>query len=151
MAQEVIYTDGHKVKVTPRQFIVGKTGYLIRGITNIQLHTIRTNPAPGIILMILGIAAGVLGYMQFFNENVQTFELYEETTNRNQISLIVGGVLFILGVIWLLLSHERYAVRLTTAEGERNAVVSTRKDYIGQIVKAVNSVVRPDRMWDPER
>ena len=33
---------------------------------------------------------------------------------------------------------ERYAVSITTAEGEKNVVISKRKEYITQIVHALN-------------
>ncbi len=38
----------------------------------------------------------------------------------------------------MFFTKERYAVSITTAEGERNVVVSDRKEYITQIVHALN-------------
>jgi hypothetical protein len=143
MAQEVIYADGHGIKVTPQQFIVGKTEYLMKGITNIRLHTIKANLAPAIILIILGIAATVAGFMRLFRVDSSLDGVMGTTSyGPNEIAMIVGGVLFLLGLVWALISNERYAVRVTTAEGEKNAVVSTKKDYISQIVHAVNNALR---------
>ena len=34
--------------------------------------------------------------------------------------------------------RQRYAVRIATAEGEKDVVVSSRKEYIQQIVDALN-------------
>jgi hypothetical protein len=139
MAQDVIYTDGHGVRVTPSQFIVGRTEYLLRGVTNIRLYTIKANLAPAITLLVLGIAAAIAGFMRVFRENVQVISTDTMNTaiGNNEIAMIVGGILFLAGVIWALVSHEKYAVRLTTAEGEKDALVSTKKDYVGQVINAV--------------
>lgn len=139
MTQEVIYTDGHGVRVTPSQFIVGKTEYLLRGITNIRMYTIKANLAPAVTLIIVGIASAISGFMRVFRENTQAVSIDEttKTMGTNEIAMLIGGVLFLAGVIWALVSHERYSVRLTTAEGETDALVSTKKDYVGQVINAV--------------
>ena len=55
------------------------------------------------------------------------------------LAIWVGSGLAILGVLMLLVSREKYAVRIGTAEGEKNAIVSTKREYIAQIVDAVHS------------
>ena len=44
----------------------------------------------------------------------------------------------LLGLLILAIVRERYAVRIATAEGEKNAVVSDKKEYIAQIVNALD-------------
>jgi hypothetical protein len=53
----------------------------------------------------------------------------------------VGGFLVVLGSIALAVVREKYSVRIATAEGEKDAVVSTKKEYISQIVDAINNAV----------
>jgi hypothetical protein len=139
MEEDVLYTDGHNIRVTPQQLIVGQTEYLLRGITNLRVQTIRANMAPPIILIILGIGSAVMGFMHMFREqSAIDIESVNKIMGPNEIAMIIGGILFILGVIWALAAHEKYAVRVTTAEGEKNVVVSTKKDYVNQIVSAIN-------------
>jgi hypothetical protein len=139
MTQDIIYTDGHGVRVTPNQFIVGKTEYLLRGVTNIRLYTIKANLVPAVLLIIFGIASAIAGFMRIFRESDQLISTDTTATSlgNNEIAMLVGGILFLAGVIWALVTHEKYAVRLTTAEGEKDALISTKKDYVGQIINAV--------------
>jgi hypothetical protein len=46
------------------------------------------------------------------------------------------------GVLITGLMRERYAVRIATAEGEKNVVISSQKEYIAQIVDAISSAYR---------
>ena len=54
---------------------------------------------------------------------------------------------------FVLLVRERYAVRIATAEGEKNAVVSEKKEYITQIVDALNeafTLSRPPSVYEKD-
>ena len=55
------------------------------------------------------------------------------------------GALALIGIIVLAIVRERYAVRIATAEGEKNAVVSDKKEYISQIVNALNEAFSQNR------
>jgi hypothetical protein len=57
----------------------------------------------------------------------------------NTFAMWVGVGLVVLGIIILAVSRVRYAVRISTAEGEKNAVVSGKREYISQIVDAIHS------------
>ena len=50
----------------------------------------------------------------------------------------IRRVAVLIGILILASAHERYAVRIGTAEGEKNAVVSRKREYIAQIVDAIN-------------
>lgn len=135
---KLIYTDGHDVVVTESTLKVKNTSYRLNGITKLCLWTIRPDRWPGVLLMLLGIAAGVAGYM-----NVLPAYLNLATDSGivggNTLAVYVGAGLALLGLIMLAVSRERYAVRIGTAEGEKNAVVSRKREYISQIVDAVHS------------
>jgi hypothetical protein len=55
------------------------------------------------------------------------------------IALVIGALIAFIGVLLLGLIRPRYAVRIATAEGEKDVVVSSKKEYIQQIVDALNS------------
>lgn len=136
--EKVIYTDGRDVTVTDSELKVKNTSYHLNGVTKLSFWTIRPDRWPAILLMLLGIGAAVLGVMGLVpsDMNVRTGD---GTVGANTVALWVGIVLTLIGLLVLVFSKVRYAVRIGTAEGEKNAVVSTRREYIAQIVDAVHS------------
>jgi hypothetical protein len=53
--------------------------------------------------------------------------------------MVTGASIAFIGVLLLGMIRQRYAVRIATAEGEKDVVVSSRKEYIQQIVDALTS------------
>ncbi|MEO5569365.1 MAG: DUF6232 family protein [Bacteroidia bacterium] len=135
--ESVIYSDGHEVKVTPEQLIVGNRHYKLNGVTRCQMYFISPNRIPSILVIIAGIFGIVTGSMKLMPVNVLLVGNIFFTSNK--LCLVVGVLLGIIGVIWAAAKHVKYAVRITTAEGEKNTVISQQKDYIQQIVIAINS------------
>jgi len=132
---QVIYTDGHDVTVTDKALKVKHTDYQISGITKAVLSTIRPDRWPALLVILLGIAGIVCGYLQIIPEEI---DVNAEGLTNNQLAMIIGGALLVIGLIILALAKERYAVTIATAEGEKNAVVSHKREYIAQIVDALN-------------
>lgn len=135
---KVIYTDGRDVVVTDSTLKVKNTSYMLSGITKLYFWTIKPERWPGIFAILLGLIAAVCGYMGWLPQqmNMQTEEGY---LSANTLALWIGLGLVLIGIIALAASRERYAVRIGTAEGEKNAVVSTKREYIAQIVDAIHS------------
>ncbi len=135
---KVIYTDGRDVTVTDSALKVKNTSYNLSGITKLSFRTIRAERWPGILLLVLGLAAlafGLFGTVPA-DMNVQT----DDGTIGGDLLAVWGGIaLSVIGLISLMVAHDRYAVRIGTAEGEKNAVVSRKREYIAQIVDAVHS------------
>jgi hypothetical protein len=136
--EQIIYTDGHDVVVTDTQLKVKNTSYRLAGITKFYLWTIRPDRWPSVLLMLVGIGIGVLGFMRMIpmQYNVATDN---GSLDINMLAMWIGAGLFLIGIIILAVSRVRYAVRIGTAEGEKNAVVSVKKEYISQIVDAIHS------------
>ena len=135
---KVIYTDGRDVTVTDSSFKVKNACYNINGITKLSFWTIHPDRWPGVLLMLVGITAGVLGYLRMVDPRL-TIRTDTGMIEANTLWLWVGVALAVLGLLILLLAKERYAVRIRTAEGEKNAIVSRKREYIAQIVDAVHS------------
>ena len=134
---KVIYTDGRDVTVTDSTLKVKNHAYNIQGITRFSLWTIRPDRWPGVLLMLLGVAALLCGWLGLIpaDMNMQTDR---GVVTSNVLALWIGGALFLLGIVFLAMTRERYAVRIATAEGEKNAVVSNKREYVAQIVDALN-------------
>ena len=135
---KVIYTDGRDVTVTDSALKVKNTSYYLNGITKLSMWTIRADRWPGILLLLLGIAAAVLGFMRRVPAEIN-MQTNEGLISGNTLAIWIGIALALIGLLVLFLAHDRYAVRIGTAEGERNAVVSRKREYIAQIVEAVRS------------
>jgi len=141
---KVIYTDGRDVTVTDSTLKVKNTSYQINGITKLRMWTIHPDRWPAVLLMLIGIGASICGYLGYVPANLNL---------RTDNGVISGGMLFLWGgialaviaLLMLVLVHDRYAVRIATAEGEKNAIVSSKREYIQQIVDALN------RSFDFER
>ena len=134
----VIYTDGRDVTVTDSALKVKSTSYKINGITKLSFWTIHPDRWPGIVLMLLGITAAVVAYMGMFPSQMGV-RTDTGLIPANTLWLWVGGFVALVGFLALMLARDRYAVRIGTAEGEKNAIVSRKREYIAQIVDAVHS------------
>jgi hypothetical protein len=138
MPDKVIYTDGHDVVVTDSTLKVKNTSYRLNGITKAAFWTIRPDRWPGALLLLMGIIVAACGYLGLVpaDWSVQT---ESGLMSGNFIALWSGIGLVVIGLLVLILTKERYAVRIGTAEGEKNAIVSTKREYIAQIVDAVHT------------
>jgi hypothetical protein len=134
---KVLYTDGRDVTVTDSTLKVKNTSYKLSGITTLSFWTIRPDRWPGVLLMLLGITAAVMGYLNMVPTDLSV-RADNETIGANTVAIWGGIALAVIGLLMLLLARERYAVRIGTAEGEKNAVISRRREYIAQIVDAVH-------------
>ena len=138
---KVIYTDGHEVTVTSSDFKVKNNMYNLNGIIKHGLTRLRANRIPGIILFILGGVIIKLGMDNFFPSSFD-LRIGDELILSNVLAAWVGVAIALIGTILILAVRDRYAVRISTAEGEKNVIVSSRKEYISQIVDALNEAYR---------
>jgi hypothetical protein len=137
MEDKVIYTDGRDVTVTDSTLKVKNDAYKINGITRFSLWTIRPDRWPSVLLMLLGAAALVCGWLGLIPADMN-MRTDRGIVSGNMLALWVGGALFLLGILILAVTRERYAVRIATAEGEKNAFVSPKREYVAQIVDALD-------------
>ena len=133
------YTDGHQVTITDSGFKVRNTLYELSGITRHRFSIIAPPRVPSAALMIIGSVIFICGAMNLipasWNTNIHLLGL---SLLSNSV-IMVSGVLFLaMGILVMLRVREKYAVRIFTAEGEKNVVVSRSREYISQIVDALN-------------
>jgi hypothetical protein len=136
---KVLYTDGHNVTVTDSIFQVKNDSYKIDGITKHGLLTVKPHRLPGILILILGIALIACGVLQIIPAStVPNLELGNTMFTANTVAIATGSLFMLIGLLVIGMMRERYAVRIATAEGEKNVIVSNRKEYIAQIVSALS-------------
>ena len=135
----VIYTDGHHVIVTETAIRVKNSMYRLKGVTKYTLSTLEPERIPGLILLTFGFLLAVIGAFSVIPATMaQGLQIGNTNVGMNMIAL-GGGVLFLaLGLILSLIAKRKYAVRIATALGEQDVVVSDKKEYISQIVEALD-------------
>jgi hypothetical protein len=140
---KVIYTDGRGITVTDSTFQVNKTSYHINGITKHGLMIIRPERLPGLLLLIVGFLVAMIGILGLIPASlIGGMQIGNELVSANVVAMWAGACVALLGLLILAVVRERYAVRIATAEGEKNAVVSNKKEYIAQIVNALDDAFR---------
>jgi len=136
---KVLYTDGRGVTVTDSTFQVNKTSYQINGITKHGLFVMRPERLPGLLLLIVGFIVAVVGILNLIPASIiPDMKIDDGYVSANTVALWSGVAVAAIGLLILAIVRERYAVRIATAEGEKNAVISDKKEYISQIVSALN-------------
>jgi len=137
--ENVLYTDGHDVTVTSSMLQVKKKWYALSGITKHNFSILPPDRVVCFTLLLLGGILEVIGAANLISPaTVSHIYVMNRWVTANQLAMGVGIFLILVGAIWMFFTKERYAVSITTAEGERNVVVSDRKEYITQIVHALN-------------
>lgn len=139
---KILYTDGHDVVVTDSTFQVKKTEYRLNGITKHGLLILRPDRLPGILIFTLGAVLALCGLLKLISPSMINDVLINGSyVSANTLALWTGLGLALIGIIVMAAVRERYAVRIATAEGEKNAIVSHKKEYIAQIVDALNKAI----------
>ena len=139
-AEEILYyTDGHQVMVTNSFFKVKKTLYQLRGITRHGVYIIHPPKIVQLGLLLLGTLIFVSGSMNLFpSELGNSINFLGAELETHLFLMSVGLLLFAAGMVILWVMKDRYAVRIHTAEGEKDVVVSENKEYVTMIVEALN-------------
>lgn len=142
MPDKVLYTDGHDVTVTDSTLQVKNHEYKLNGITKCVLMVLRPERTPGFLMLALGVALILCGATQLLSRDlIADIAIGDRYYTANTLAIWIGSGLVALGILAMALVKERYAVRIATAEGEKDAVVSTKKEYISQIVDSINQAV----------
>src|SRR5438128_2319895 len=136
----IIYTDGRNVKVTTNEFISGDTNYRLDGIIDARLNFIRSNTVLPLLFVLLGLVCMAAAWFHLFNSfQIDDMHIGTYFLTLNRVTALAGLLLILVGLFWFLFKRDKYAVHIRTAEGEKEPVVSTKKDYVSQIVSAINT------------
>lgn len=137
---KVLYSDGNVVTVTERMLQVKKTGYDLKGITKYGMSILQPARVPWLIVLTLGLVLVVAGIMGVVPDFWLTARYLDDVlVTGNLLAIMVGTVLILTPVGVLLSLSERYAVSITTADGDHYVVISKRKEYVNCIINALNS------------
>jgi len=120
--QETPFFTDNSVTITNARAIIHGTTYALANVTSVRPWIVKKSTTP----LLLGILSLLAGLGVAFG------------------SAGCGGVVLLLGAVCLLVyftSKDRYFVRIGTAGGEVDALVSTSFAYVNQIVTALNNAI----------
>lgn len=136
---KVYYTDGHDVVVTSSTLKVHNKEYRLPGITRHGLSTLKPQRAPGLFLFIIGMLVVAIGAYRLIPPGfIDNTLIFDRWFTVNDWAVIFGALLGLVGLLIAMLVKPKYAVRIATAEGENDVVVSTHREYIRQIIEGLN-------------
>ncbi len=140
--EEIIYTDGHGIKITDRNFYTKDQTYLIEGITDVRLIRRPAATWPVILLFLLGVAGMLAGAYEMLANQTLTFTDSVYVVDTNTVALVTGIVFVLLSIVVFVMTRDRYAVGIRTAEGMRQPVKSKKKEYARHLVNLLQSAYR---------
>jgi hypothetical protein len=137
--EKILYTDGHEVTVTDSFFKVKRALYQLNGITKHGLLIIHPDRLLPFLMALLGAMMITMGALSLIPGNtIPNIKFYSIEMSANTLALGLGAGLFVAGCLVLGFMKDRYAIRIATAEGEKNVLVSPRREYVAQVVDALN-------------
>ena len=139
-ADEILYyTDGHQVMITNSFFKVKKSLYQLKGITRHGIYIIHPPRYIQLGLLLIGALVFISGSLNLVPESFGTsVDIMGVLIETHLFLMSLGLMLFAGGMLILWMMKDKYAVRIHTAEGEKDVVVSENKEYINMIVDALN-------------
>lgn len=136
--ERILYTDGHDVTVTESAFRVRKHFYRLDGITRHSFSIIRPSKLPGIFISGLGVLALAVGISNVSLQADFSLSILSLVLGAKTLFLMSGCVLILSGILLSGFKKERYGVHIVTAEGEKDVLVSDRREYVYMVVEALN-------------
>ena len=137
MDNSIIYTDGHGVKITDSTFYVHRQSYSLDGIKEIKLLKIPSRKAPGIILFVIGFILMLLGSLGSMEQ--VSFETARRIVvlDADMVAIVAGVLLVVTAIVVSILTKSKYAVKITTAEGEKRPLESRNREYVAHVVNSL--------------
>ncbi len=135
--EKFFYTDGHDVIITNGKLTVKNAQYLLKGILDFNLTVLNPQRLPGLLLTILGVLLITNAFLSFIPTTLFHALFIPVAYYTNIVQLFAGTGIAVIGILYMVYMHKRYALRIATAEGEKNVVVSRQKEYIDQILTAM--------------
>ena len=132
-----LYTDGRDVVVTQSTLQVKKTEYQLRGITNFGMAVITAPKLPGLVITLIGMTIVANAFFHFIPSTFFDSISFPSLDLTLDSQIIIGGSVTLAGIALLISATKRYALRIQTAEGNKNVVVSRKREYVDQILHAL--------------
>lgn len=118
---EVEFFNDGRVSVTSARFRVGASTYAMQGVTSVKRGQKDANKLPAILM-------GVVGALILISANELGGKVF-------------GFILVLLAVFIFKKLKSEFSVYLNSSSGESQALKSKDKNYIDQVINALNSSI----------
>jgi len=140
IADKIFYADAHQhVIVTDSTFIVKDKEYTIPSIRDHIIREVKPVPFLGLIMAIGGalVALGGMFHLLSFGF-IPEVNVLDGTIDGYWWATLIGTFLLFAGLLLVLIVKPQYALHISTEEGEDDVIVSSKREYIWQIIDALN-------------
>lgn len=141
MSETVFYEDG-TVRITSARAILGNKTYVMANITSVSMGKTPVNKSLGVLLMIIGFGFAFLRVFSLIQVMGIATQLGISLFNFSDFVVLALGIgVGLVGLFLIRSQKPSYVVRIGSASGESDGLVSKSKDYIIQIVNAINDAI----------
>lgn len=121
---EKVYFQNSEATVTNARAIISGKTYAMSNITSVVMGEIAASYGVPVVLTLFAAFVWFMG------------------VQINESGVVVTGIVFVIvGVIWAMALKKQYVVRIGSASGESNALISQDQEYIQKIVNAMNKAI----------
>ena len=140
IADKIFYADAHQhVIVTDSTFIVKDKEYNIPSIRDHIIKEVRPVPFLAVLTAIVGALLALAGMFQVVSFGfIPNVNVLGRTIDAYWWAILIGTFLLFGGLMLILIVKPQYALHISTAEGEDDVIVSPKREYIRQIIDALN-------------
>jgi protein-S-isoprenylcysteine O-methyltransferase Ste14 len=140
IADKIFYADAHHhVIVTDSTFIVKDKEYNIPSIHNHLIKEVKPVPVLGSIVTTVGVLLAMAGMFQIVSfDFIPTVTLAGKAIDGYWWAVLAGILLISIGLLLIVIVKPRYALHISTAQGEDDVIVSSKREYIREIIDALN-------------
>lgn len=149
MPEEKIFMQEGGVTVTSTRFSLGKKTYGMANISSVSVERETRSEVGPIILIGIGMFV-VIGLYHFIGMIVFGLDVRFIVDLMNALVrefsslriLLIWSIVFLFsGIIWLLLSRDRYVIYLDTISGTRKALSDPNGLFVAQIARALGEAI----------
>ncbi|EOZ3812814.1 DUF6232 family protein [Citrobacter youngae] len=120
MSEKEFYRNGN-VSISNSRFIVGTTTYAMNGVTSVKRGQNEPSKAAPVIV-------GLIGVVMVFAASTFLFKG-------------IGALVALACIAWFKSLKTEYLVFLNSSSGESQALASTDKEYIDQVIHNLNESI----------
>ncbi|HAH9728812.1 TPA: QacE [Escherichia coli] len=120
MAEKEFYRNGNVI-ISDSRFIVGTTTYAMSGVTSVKRGERKPSRIAPVIFTLVGLIVLFSG---------------TEWTHKG-----IGIFIILAGIAWFRSIKTEYLVFLNSSSGESQALSSTDKNYIDQVILHLNEAI----------
>lgn len=133
------FTDGNSVVVTNSSLQVKNAVYPLANIYSHKVSVVSPKRVSSTIFMGIGILVFICGAMNLLPSTLTgSTSILGFTIIKNALIMVTGIAILLCAMVIMFLLKEKYVVSLSTSRGEKQIIVSRKREYVNEIIDALN-------------